>query len=160
LIVIASATLWYFESPAWTLKRMKDAAQSHDADALNAYIDYPALRDSLSAQLRARMLAEARKDKSGFGALGMAVGSSMTGPMVDALASPAGMRVALLANTHENAPPMAWALHVPEEPVIIRRSFSEFLVTAKHHPNAGLVFKRHGLSWMLSGVKLPHLASR
>jgi hypothetical protein len=47
LIVIASGTLWYFESPIWTLKGMKDAAQSHDADALDAYIDYPALRESL-----------------------------------------------------------------------------------------------------------------
>jgi hypothetical protein len=159
LVVLASSTLWYFESAAWTLNRMKDAAQSHDADALNAYIDYPALRDSLKAQLRARMLAEAQKDKSGLGALGMAVGSAMTGPMIDALVSPAGMRVALFANNHENALPAASALHVPEEPVIVRRNLSEFFVTAKHQPNAGLVFKRHGLSWMLSGVKLPHTPS-
>ena len=59
VIVLASGTLWYFESPAWTLQRMKGAAQSHDADALNVYIDYPALRDSLKAQLTARMMAEA-----------------------------------------------------------------------------------------------------
>jgi uncharacterized membrane protein YvbJ len=65
LIVIASSTLWYFESPAWTLKGMKDAAQSHDADALNAYIDYPALRESLKSELMARMMVEARKDRSG-----------------------------------------------------------------------------------------------
>jgi hypothetical protein len=25
-------------------------------------------------------------------------------------------------------------------------------------PNTGLVFKRHGLSWMLSGVELPPIA--
>ena len=90
LIVVASSTLWYFESPAWTLKGMKDAAQSHDADALNAYIDYPALRDSLKAELTARMRAEARKDKSGFGALGMAFGSAMMGPMIDATGLPRG----------------------------------------------------------------------
>jgi|SRR4051794_5009425 hypothetical protein len=159
LVVLASATLWYFESPAWTLKRMNDAAQSHDADALNAYIDYPALRDSLKTQLAARMITEARKDKSGLGALGMAVGSALMGPMVDRLVSAEGMRAALFAKEHENALPAAAALHVPEEPVILRRNFSEFLVTAKHQPNAGLVFKRHGLSWMLSGVKLPHTAS-
>ena len=41
LVVIGSGALWYFESPAWTLKGMKDAAQSNDSDALNAYIDYP-----------------------------------------------------------------------------------------------------------------------
>lgn len=161
LIVIASSTLWYFESPAWTLKGMKDAAQSHDADALNAYIDYPALRESLKTELMARMMAEAQKDKSGFGALGMALGSAMMGPMIDGLVSPAGMRAALLANRQENTgPPAASALHVPKEPVIVRRSFSEFLVTAKDHPNSGLVFRPHGLSWMLSGVELPSIASR
>ena len=160
LIVIASSTLWYFESPAWTLKGMKDAAQSHDVDALNAYIDYPALRESLEAELMARMIAEAQKDKSGFGALGMAFGSAMMGPMIDGLVSPAGMRAALLASRQENEAPAASALHVPEHPVIVRRNFSEFLVRANDQPNSGLVFKRHGLSWMLSGVELPPIASR
>lgn len=160
LVVIASSALWYFESPAWTLKGMKDAAQSRDADALNAYIDYPTLRDSLKAELMGRMMAEAQKDKSGFGAIGMAFGSAMLGPMIDGLVSPAGIRAALLASSDENAPPAASALHVPEKPVIVRRNFSEFLVTARDRPNTGLVFKRHGLSWMLSGVELPPIASR
>lgn len=160
LIVIASSALWYFESPAWTLKGMKDAAQSHDADALDAYIDYPALRRSLKAELMARMTAEAQKDKSGFGALGMAFGSAVVGPMIDRLVSPAAMRAALLANRQENAVPATAALHVPEKPVIVRRSFSEFLVTAKDQRNSGLIFKRRGLSWMLSGVELPPDPSR
>jgi len=155
LIVIASSAVWYFGSPAWTLKGMKEAAQAHDAEALNGYIDYPALRESLKAEMMARMMVEARKDKSGFGALGMAVGSAVVGPMIDGLVSPAGMRAALLANGQENGPAAASALHVPEKPVIVRRNFSEFLVTTKDHPDSGLVFRRHGLSWMLSGVELP-----
>lgn len=155
LIVIASGALWYFESPAWTLKGMKEAAQSRDADALNDYIDYPALRESLKAELMAQMMAEAEKDKSGFGALGVAIGSTIMGPMIDGLVSPAGMRAALLANRQGNAGRAASALHVPEQPVIVRLSFSEFLVTTKDKPNSGLVFKRHGLSWLLSGVRLP-----
>ena len=159
VIVIASSTLWYFESPAWTLKGMKDAAESRDTDALNAYIDYPALRESLKAELMARMTVEVQKDKSGLGALGMVVGSAVMGPMIDGLVSPAGMRAALLANSQENAGPAATALHVPKEPVIVRRNFSEFLVTTKGQPQSGLVFKRHGLSWMLSGVELPPDAS-
>lgn len=155
LIVIASSALWYFGSPAWTLKGMKDAAQSHDADALNAYIDYPALRESLKTQFMARMMAEAQKDKSGLGAIGMAFGSAMTGPMIDGLVSPEGMRAALLADTQENPAPLPSALNVPKRPVIVRRNFSEFVVTAKERPNSALVFRRHGLSWMLSGVELP-----
>lgn len=155
LMVIASTALWYFESPALTLKGMKDAAQSHDAEALNAYIDYPALRESLKSELMARMMAEAQKDKSGFGTLGIAVGAAMMGPMIDGLVSPAGMRAALLANSHEKGLQAASVLHVPEQPLIVRRSLSEFVVTERRQPNSSLVFKRHGLSWMLSGVEFP-----
>jgi hypothetical protein len=101
------------------------------------------------------MMIEAQKDKSGFGALGMAFGSAVMGPMIDGLVSPAGMRAALLADRQQNTGPAASALHVPEKPVIVRRSFSEFLVTTKEQPDSGLVFKRDGLSWRLSGVELP-----
>ena len=155
LIAIACGGLWYFESPAWTLKGMKDAAQSRDADALNAYIDFPALRESLKADLMARMMTEARKDKSGFGPLGMAFGSAVLGPMIDGLVSPAGIRAALIANRRETTGAVSSALRVPKEPVIVRRNFSEFIVTTKDQPGSGLVFRRHGLWWKLSGVELP-----
>jgi hypothetical protein len=155
LIVIACGTLWYFESPAWTLKGMRDAAQSRDGDALNAYIDYPALRESLKAELMARMMTEAQKDKSGLGRIGMAFGSAIMGPMIDGLVSPAGMRAALIAEGQQNAGAAASALHVPEKPVMVRHGFSEFVVTTKEQPDSGLIFKRHGLSWKLSGVELP-----
>jgi hypothetical protein len=155
LIVITSSALWYFESPAWTLKGMKDAAQSNDADALNAYIDYPALRESLKAELTARMRTEAKTDKSDLGSFARAFGAVTLRPLIHMLVSPAGMRAALLANHLEDMGPAASALRIPKKPVIVRRSFSEFVVTAKDQPNSGLVFKRHGLSWLLSGVELP-----
>lgn len=138
---------------------MRDAARSNDADALSGYIDYPALRESLKAELMARMRTEAQKDKSDLGSLARALGVVTLGPLINILVSPAGMRAALLANNQEDMGPAASALRVPKEPVIVRRNFSEFLVTAKGRPNSGLVFKRHGLSWMLSGVELPPDAS-
>lgn len=159
LLVIAAGALWYFESPAWTLKGMKDAAQSNDADALNAYIDYPPLREDLKAEIMARMTAEAKKDKSGLGGLGFAIGTAMIGPVIDGLVTPAGMRKALTAERDQAKATLATKagspLHVPDDPVIVRRGFSEFLVTSKREPKGGLVFKRHGLWWKLSGVDLP-----
>jgi len=85
----------------------------------------------------------------------MAVGSAMIGPMIDRLVSPAGMRAALLAEAQANRAPAASALHLPKQPVIVRRGFSELLVTSTRQPRSGLVFKRHGLSWKLSGVDFP-----
>ena len=155
-LVIAFGASWYFLSPAWTLRNMKAAAEANDPDALNAYVDYPALREDMKAEIMARLMAEAQKDKTGFGGIGMALGSAMIGPMIDGMISPAGMRAALIAK--RNQPPGAKTppgLAVPDERVIMRRSFSEFLVASKDQPNSGLVFKLHGMSWKLSGVDLP-----
>jgi hypothetical protein len=158
VLIIAAVVTWYLASPGWTLHQMKAAADANDPDALNSYIDYPALREDLKAEIRGEMIAEANKDRSGFGPLGLAIGTAMAGPVVDRLVTPAGVRAALMAKRDlmliKVAPEAASALHIPDDPMIVRRGFSEFLVASKRQPNSGLVFKRHGLSWKLSGVDL------
>jgi hypothetical protein len=158
-LIIAAGVTCYLASPGWTLHQMKAAADANDPDALNSYIDYPALREDLKGEIIGQMMAEAKKDKSGFGGLGLAIGTAVIGPVIDGLVSPAGMRAALTAKRDQAqtkaAPQAASALRVPNDPVIVRRGFSEFLVASKRQPKSGLVFKRHGLSWKLSGVDLP-----
>jgi hypothetical protein len=138
---------------------MKAAADADNPDALNSYIDYPALREDLKAEIKGQMRAKAKKDKSGFGSLGLAIGTAVIGPVIDGLVTPAGMRAALMAKRDqaqtEATPQAASALRIPDDPVIVRRGFSEFLVASKQRPKRGLVFKRQGLSWKLSGVDLP-----
>jgi hypothetical protein len=138
---------------------MKAAADANDPDALNAYVDYPALREDLKAKIVGQMTAEAKKDKSGFGGLRLAIETAMIGPVIDGLVTPAGMRATLIAKRDQArtkaVPQAASALRVPNDPVIVRRGFSEFLVATKQQPKRGLIFKRHGLSWKLSGVDLP-----
>jgi hypothetical protein len=159
VLIIAAGVTWYLASPDWTLHQMKAAVDANDPDALNSYIDYPALREDLKAEIAGQMAAQARKDKSGFGGLGLAIGTAMIGPVVDRLATQAGMRAALIAKRAEGqikaAPNPASSLRVPDDPMIVRRGFSEFLVASKRQPTSGLVFKRHGLWWKLSGVDLP-----
>ena len=105
-----------------------------------------------------QMTAEAKKHKSGFGGLGLAIGTALIGPVIDRLVTPSGLRAALIAKRDQAlinaAPGAASALRVPADPVIVRRGLSEFLVASKQQPGSGLVFKRHGLSWKLSGVDL------
>jgi hypothetical protein len=159
VLIIAIGITWYLASPDWTLHQIKAAAEANDPDALNSYIDYPALREDLKAEMMRQMTAEAEKDKSGLGGLGLAIGSAMIGPVIDGLVTPAGVRAALSAKRDQAlakaAPQAASALRVPDDPVIVRRGFSEFLVASKQQPGSRLVFKRHGLSWKLSGVNLP-----
>src|SRR3954447_19067270 len=158
-LIIAAGVTWYSASPGWTLHQMKAEADANDPHALNSYIDCQALREDLKAEIKAQMMAEAKKDKSGFGGLGLAIGTAMIGPVIDGLVTPAGMRAALMAKRDQAqikaAPKAASALRVPDDPVMVRRGFSEFLVASKQQPKSGLVFKGHGLSWKLSGVDLP-----
>lgn len=163
-LIIAAGVTWYLASPGWTLHQMKAAADADDPQALDSYIDYPALREDLKAEIMGQTVAEAKKDKSGIGGLGLAIGAAVIGPVVDTVVTPAGMRAALKARRDQaqtrapqtQAPPnAASALRVPDDPVIVRRGLSEFLVASKKQPKSGLVFKRHGFSWKLSGVDLP-----
>lgn len=156
-LIIAAGATWYFASPGWTLHQMKAAADANDPDALNSYVDYPALRENLKAEITGEMRAEARKDQSSLGGLGLAIGTEMVGPAVDSLVTPAAVRAALIARQEQaliKSPQAISALRLPNDPVIVRRGFSEFLVASKRQPGRGLVFKRHGLSWKLSGVDL------
>jgi hypothetical protein len=157
LIVAAGAT-WYLAAPAWTLHQMKAAADANDAQALDSYIDYPALREDLKTEIKGQMIAEAKKDKSGFGGLGLAIGKAIIGPVIEGLVTPDGIRAALMAKRGQEltgtASHASSALRVPNDPVIERRGFSEFLVASKQRPKSGLVFKRRGFSWKLSGVQL------
>lgn len=158
-LILGAGAAWYIASPGWTLHQMKAAADGNDPAALDAYIDYPALREDLKADLTAQVMAEARKDQSGFGGLGAAIGAAFIGPVIDGLVTPAGMRAALTAKQDQDrikaVPKAASNLRVPEDPVIVRHGLSEFVVTSKRQLKSGLVFKRHGLSWKLSGVDLP-----
>src|SRR3954465_2633905 len=79
-LVIAGGVTWYLASPGWTLHQMKAAADANDPDAPNSHNDYPAPRDDLRAEVTSQMSAQAKKDKSGFGGLGLAIGTAVIGP--------------------------------------------------------------------------------
>lgn len=157
-IIILSGVIWYFASPSYTLSQMRAAAEANDADALSNYIDYDSLREDMKAEFMAHMMAEAQKDDSGFGALGVAIGSAMIGPIVDGMVSPAGVRAMLISSKQEQAKsgdgPKA-PVRVDGDPIIERRSFSEFAVKSKNDADGAMIFSRHGLGWKLSGVDLP-----
>ncbi len=163
-LIAALAIAWYFMSPWYTLKQMRDAAQANDADALAAYVDFPALREDMKSEIMAQFAVEAQKDKSGVGGLGTAMATAMIGPMIDGLVSPAGLRAAFIANRNREATQhptskATGAFDVSDKVEIERRSFDEFAVRNKSRPDGKMIFKRHGFGWRLSGVNLPAPAS-
>jgi hypothetical protein len=157
LLAAVLAAGWYLGSPWYTLHEMKAAARAGDDARFAAYVDFPALRRDLKARLRARMVAEAGR-RSGLGALGLAFGAALVGPIVDTMVSPEGVRAAFIARKGR-AGGAAQAAHesllLPEDPVVRRRGLSEFLVASRRTPDSGLVFTRHGLGWKLSAIAPP-----
>jgi hypothetical protein len=159
VLLLAAGVTWYFTSPWYTLKQMRDAARENDADRFSAYIDYPAVREDLKAEIMAQVIAEAQKDKSGYGSLGTAFASATVGPLVDGIVSPAGLRAAFIANRNKRAKrpknQAAGAFQLADDAEVKRRSFDEFAVGSKSRNKGEMIFKRHGLGWKLSGVDLP-----
>lgn len=114
--------------PWWTLWRIRETARAGDAEALAAYIDFPALRASTRAQLGPRL-----------GPLG----SALAGPAVDALVSPAALRLKLGKGRGGGAG--------PDEVDLVRAGAGEFRVV---RDGRHLVFRRHGLGWKLQEIRL------
>ena len=112
IIVFATAALAY-ASPYLVLDRLKRAADARNAEIVNRYVDYPALRTSLKQQVT-EMLArriDAQKREHPFAALGALVGMALIGPLVDAYATPDG--VAALLN---GLPPRGEPGETPPQP--------------------------------------------
>ena len=88
--LLALGAYWYW-SPFLALKQMQAAARAQDAATFNAHVDYPRLRESLKAQLAARVtdkLAASTGAGSAFGAMGALLGGAMVDKLVDVMVRP------------------------------------------------------------------------
>ena len=161
-LLLAAAATWYFASPIWTLKQMRDAAAAKDSDALSAYVDFPALREDLKADLSVHMMKEAQKEGNGMGRFGAVMAMAFAEKMIDGMVSPAGVQMMFTAQDKE-------ALKGPHLPVradtkdikIERLGFSKFRVkSADAKQEGGMVFERSGFGWKLTGIDLPENAEQ
>jgi Protein of unknown function (DUF2939) len=148
---------WYWGSPFWTLRQMRDAAQSKDVDALASHVDFPALREDVKAELTASFMTEMGKDQGGLGGLGKAFGLAMADKMVDGMISPAGLRVMFAGADVADGPQKAGPKLGMDDVEIERSGLSEFRLksTKTGDDKPVLVFHRDGLSWKLAGIDLP-----
>ncbi len=176
LIVLAVLAIagagWFYASPWWTLRAIREAARDRDSAALSAYVDYEALRTDLKGDLRRSMMAEMGKQpENPFASIGVAIATGLIDPIVEAAVSPAGVE-AMFAGQRAEEQADAAASATPGtapapskmpslagaapgyDPVIERVSLDEFRVLGEDKDSA-LIFRRHGLGWKLSAVDLP-----
>ena len=97
VIVVIAALGFCYASPYMALNTLKRAADARDAQTVNEYVDFPALRESLKQQVTG--LLTRRLDVQGngnpFAAIGAMIGVALIGPLVDAYATPDGVAALL-----------------------------------------------------------------
>lgn len=158
-LMVALAVGWYAGSPSWTLRQMRSAAVEGNVDALADHIDFDRVRTSLKDQMNAlvtRKLAEeqARNPGNPFMAFGAMMAPAIVNNMVDALVTKDGMRQLVLSG--KLRPDDRNMAARPDDYTIDRDGLDRFTLTpGRSGPQAGFVFERDGLGWILVEVRLP-----
>ncbi|RIH87841.1 hypothetical protein Mterra_01109 [Calidithermus terrae] len=146
-LVLALAYAWF--SPYLALRGIQRAIQGNNPSALERYVDFPRVRESLKAQLNRLLLEEASKDDTGFGALGLMLAGPMVDRLVDAFVTPEG-----LASVGTGVAPQQGDLEAVRDWGVQRRGFSEVLVHREGSPGEGLVMERRGLGWKVVRLQI------
>lgn len=161
---------WYY-SPYLAVRAMHSAAERKDADAFNAYVDYPKLRESLKVQMATLMsekLADAPASSQGFDALGSALALALVNPMIDAMVRPEFVMNTMAKGELDVGPTSTHAISA--EPAkdpkweferVGANTLLAFAVDpeGKDGTRAGVVFARSGFdNWKLTELRLPGAA--
>ena len=124
-IVVIAALGFAYASPYIALNNLKRAADARDAQTVNQYVDFPALRDSLKQQVTGLLTRrlDAHSNGNPLAAIGAMIGVALIGPLVDAYATPDGVAALLngmppRGNPGERppVPPAAQAPNTPTTP--------------------------------------------
>jgi hypothetical protein len=97
IFLIIAALGFVYASPYIALNRVKQAADARDAQVVNEYVDFPALRASLKEQIAALLTRKVDIQKSGnpLAIVGAMIGAALVGPLVDSYATPDGVAAIL-----------------------------------------------------------------
>lgn len=93
LTAIALATTMLYFSPHYAVYQMKQAAQRHDAQALNDYVDYPVLRQNLKTAINQKMQQTLNDSKSNdlLSVMAQGIANKFSEMMIDTMVTPEGL---------------------------------------------------------------------
>ncbi len=162
--------LYVIAAPYITVHQIKQAAKDRDAEALSEHVDFPSVRESMKAQLNAKIMKDAGKELEGnpFAAFGLALAGTLIDKMVDVYATPAGL-AQIMSGGKPAMPgakgPSSEAGTVPEAPKeepFARASMgyegvSKFVVEVPDNKGgiARFILRRDGIGWLLSDIRIP-----
>lgn len=167
LLVLLAA---YVAAGPWlAIHGIGKAIEQRDAARLSRYVDFPALRVNLRAQLDDQLVRRAGSDlqSSLFGVVALGVAGRLTGAAVDVMVTPAGIAALLQGHgvwkraTGDTADGDTWGPPAPARPLQGARgryeSLSRFTATRRLDGGGEVVFvlTRQGLRWRLTDIALP-----
>ncbi|MCJ7420574.1 DUF2939 domain-containing protein [Sphingomicrobium astaxanthinifaciens] len=157
-LVVGIVLAWYFASPWWTLKQMRDAARAGEVEALGEYVDWEALRADIAGDIADDIVAGRSS--------GNAELDRIAGVMIERSAREAAERLvtpralAMAFSSVEQAQKLGIplpALKAEGLPAITYRSLDRVEVRASGEDKGAdapaYVLTRSGLGWKLSGLE-------
>lgn len=162
-VSISALVLASYFSPHWDLYRMKSAVEKRDADGFSRRVDFPALRESIKAQLGLaldqRMPGTDDKPLAGLGRM---MATALIGPIIDAAVSPAGvMRMFEAGSTKAVLKRDEGAAESSDDSAranyaVAYRNWDTVSLTQADGKSGAFILKRAGLwSWKLAAIELP-----
>jgi hypothetical protein len=98
VVILLIAVLGFaYATPYIALNNLKRAADARDAQTVNQYVNFPALRESLKEQVAGLLTRRLGAHGNGnpLAAIGAMIGVALIGPLVDAYATPDGVAALL-----------------------------------------------------------------
>jgi hypothetical protein len=108
LVLLAAVAAYWYWSPFLAVRELQTAAQEGDAEAFNAHVDYPKVRESLKEQFSAIVMQKLGTHDSSnpLAALGSMIGLGLVNQLVDAMVRPETV-MAAMKNGHLAKPAAA-----------------------------------------------------
>ncbi|WP_449466982.1 DUF2939 domain-containing protein [Stenotrophomonas humi] len=155
--------------PYLAIRGISNAIEQRDTGKLQRYVDFPALRVNLKAQVNDYLVRQAGSEmqSSLFGAVVVGVLGNVTGAGVDTLVTPIGVAALLQGDsvwkraTGDTVGGDTWGPPSPAKPLANTHgryeSLSRFTATTRLQDGRELVFvlSRQGLRWRLTNIILP-----
>lgn len=157
LLVLAGI---YFASPFLAVRSLKQAALAADRDAIEAKVDFPAVRDGLKAQMSAAMTARMQSDPemrgNPFASLGALMMPAIVDRMVEAFVTPDGIAALMRGRKPGEKGGANPDIDRNMEYVGLDRFRVRLHDNRKKEDGPAFLFERRGFaSWKLVRVELP-----
>ncbi len=163
VLALCAAAVWLYFTPHLAVKRLQEAAEAGDREALAELVDFPSVRASVKEEVRSAMAEQI--DKQGdnpFARFGAALAGMMVDPLVDSFVTPGGIAAAVRGERpsvgkegRERAEKAARDVEVTRGYEGVDTFVLHFRDKDDGKERMALVMRREGLAeWKLSAIRL------